>query len=175
MYKSIVIVLLASLLLGCSSTRKIDVPSAGVTVIDYDANRRGSYILKTSDGKQVIVSEPSPDVAKEITASLGLSAETFGKLQEGDLQGEYANNVVDLASRSQTLQVLREALYRLSEIGVSSQLPPEQIAELYSKVLDTVVLMAATEFADSDADADSKKDLLKRLDNVGTGTVVIPE
>ncbi len=52
MYKSIVSILLLSLIFGCSTTKKINVPDVGMTVIDYGADRRGSYLLKTKDGRR---------------------------------------------------------------------------------------------------------------------------
>lgn len=176
MYKSIVATLLVSIVCGCSTTKRIDVPDVGITVIDYGADRRGSYLLKTDKGKHVIISEPSPDIAQEITISLGLSAETIGDLANPELKAAYASKVLDLASRSQTLQVLREALFRLSEMGASSDITTEQRVTLYIKVLDTVRLIAATEFADSDASKEVKDATLKRfLSDTETGTVVIPK
>lgn len=175
MYKSIVSILIVSLFLGCSTTKKINVPDIGITVIDYGADRRGSYILNSKDGKHIIVSEPSPDVAQEITSSLGLSAKTIGDLIEPELKAAYANKVVDLASRSQTLQVLRESLFRLSEMGASSEITAEQRVTLYKKVLDTIRLIAATEFANSDASKEAKDATLKKfLSDTSTGTVKIP-
>ncbi len=122
MPKSIGLIIFIFILAGCSATKKIDVPDTGITVIDYGADRRGSYLLKTTGGKYFIVSEPSPDVSKEITTSLGLSADTIENLVKPELKAEYANKVVNLANRSQTLQVLRESLFRLSEMSASSDI-----------------------------------------------------
>ena len=177
MHKSIALILvLVSLFFGCSTTKKINVPDVGITVIDYGSGRRGCYLMKTDEGKHVIVSEPSPDVAKEITSSLGLSAETIGDLATPELKAAYASKVVDLASRSQTLQVLRESLFRLSEMGASSDITTEQRMALYTKVLDTVRVIAATELisvgASSGIEADTLAEFLK---DVLEGTVEIPE
>ncbi len=175
MYKLMGTILLFSLMFGCSSTNKIGVPDAGVTVIDFGAERRGVYLWKTDDGKHTVVSEPSPDVALAITASLGLSAKTVGELADPNLKAAYASKVVDLANRSQTLQVLRESLFRLSEMGESSSFSADQRVELYKKVLDTVGLIAATEFANSKAPEELKKNTLEKfLSDIGTGTVKPP-
>ncbi|MHC4759425.1 MAG: hypothetical protein ACYTE8_12280 [Planctomycetota bacterium] len=170
MYKTIIAILLSVLLCGCSTTKRINVPEAGITVIDYGAHRRGAYLLKTNNGKQIIVSEPSPDVAKEITASLGLSASTIGTIKDPNLKAKYATNVVDLANRGQTLQVLREALFRLSEMGASSDISDEQRTILYSKVLDTIIMMEATAFANTDAPKEAKASLKNILSKVGRDT-----
>lgn len=176
MDRVITVVLLTVLLAGCSSTQKIHVPKDGVTVIDYGAGRRGTYILQTEDGKYIIVSEPSPDVAQEITASLGLSAGTFGELVDPELKAAYANKVVDLASRGQTLQILRESLFRLSEMGASSDIDIDQRVALYIKVLDTVRLIAATEFGQKSGASQEVIDaeLTRFLSGTSSGTVTIP-
>lgn len=175
MYKSIVAILLAILLCGCSTTQKINVPDAGVTVIDYGPDRRGSYLMKTDEGKHIIVSEPAPDVALEITRSLGLSATTIGNLADPNLKADYANKVVDLANRSQTLQVLRESLFRLSEMSASSDISEEQRVTLFTKVLDTVRVIAATELINVGASSGMEPDTLEVfLKDVLEGTVEIP-
>lgn len=172
-YLSILLILL--ILSACSPTRRIHDPVSKVTVIDYSASRRGAYILNGPNNRAVIVSEPAPDIAKSITASLGLSAKTISDIAEPELKAKYASKVIDLANRSQTLQVLREALFRLSEMGASSNLSGDQRVVLYKKVLDTAKIIAATEFANSDAPEESKKAVLKDiLSDVETGTVEIP-
>ena len=83
MKRLILLVFIIVTLFGCSRTRKISVPEDGMTVIDYGADRRGSYIIKSAtNGEYVIVSEPSPDVATEITASLGLTAKTISRFND---------------------------------------------------------------------------------------------
>jgi len=173
----IVIVLMAGCLAsGCSATRKIEVSSSnGLTVIDYGASRRGAYLYDVN-GKPVIVSEPAPDIATEITSSLGLSAKTIGDIADPQLKADYAKKVVDLANRSQTLQVLRESLFRLSEMGASTELSADQRMEMFSKVLDTVRLIALTEFANSEAPEGVKEQAMKTfLQDTATGTVTIPD
>jgi len=174
MLRNTLLFALIVMLCGCSMTRKIDVPNDGVTVIDYTAEHRGAY-LHVKDGNLSIVSEPSPDAAKEITASLGLKASSLEGIANPELKAEYANKVVDLASRSQSLQVLREAMYRLSEIGTSQNLKPDQIAGLYIKVLKTVETIALTEFANT-IPVDARGEVMKQhLSGDGTGTITIPD
>lgn len=173
MSKASIAVCLLILLCSCSTTKKIQVSQAEneMTVIDYSATRRGAYILKAMDGRSIIVSEPAPDVAKEITTSLGLSAETISQIASPELKAAYASKVIDLASRSQTLQVLRESMFRLSEMGASSDLTVNQRVALFTKVLDTVKVIAATELSNSDAPKEVKKALKNFLENTGTGTI----
>jgi len=160
----LLILLLAT---GCSGTRTIELPASGASVIDYPASRRGAYVL-VNNNKLYLLSEPAPDVATEITASLGLSAGTIGQITDPNLKAEYASKVVDLANRSQTLQVLREALFRLAEMGQNTELSVPQRVQLFEKVLDTVILIAATEFAQTDLPDEAKGAFLR---DVQKGTV----
>jgi len=50
MYKLLALILLLILFSGCSTTKEINVPDSGITVIDYGADRRGAYLLKDSNG-----------------------------------------------------------------------------------------------------------------------------
>lgn len=159
------------LLFGCNGTKTLELPDTGAMVIDYPASRRGAYVL-LHDKKMYLVSEPAPDVATEITASLGLSAQAIGQVQDPELKAEYATKVVDLASRSQTLQVLREALFRLAEMGQNTELTANQRAQLFEKVLDSIIVIAATEFAKTNLPPDVKKSF---LDSVQKNSVDLGE
>lgn len=159
---------------ACSSTSTIKVPNTpgGVTVIDYGAERRGAYLFQDSEGRHVLVSEPSPDVARDVTSAIELSASTIGEVADPKAKLDYASKVVDLASRSQTLQVLREALFRLAEMGAATDLTVEQRMAIYLAVLDTVRIIAATEFVKTDAPDAAKDQVLERfLGEVGPGTL----
>lgn len=176
MYKQTIAILIVSLTCGCSTTRVIEVPTNknNLMVIDYDATRRGTYVFKNKEGKIIFVSEPSPDVAKELTASLGLSAGTIGKIVDPNLRVEYASKVIDLASRSQTLQVLRESLFRLSEMGASTDLSVETRVQLFQKVLDTIEVISVQEFANGiPPSPDKDKAMINFLDRVGKGTFTV--
>jgi hypothetical protein len=126
------------------------------SVIDFGADRRGTYIFKVMDeqGKPryVVISEPPPDAAKEIVTSLGVSAESIGQIAGGEAKLEYANKVVDLARRSQTLQVLREAMFRLAEMGASADISTEQRLATYQAVLDFVAKIADAELKQAEAE-----------------------
>lgn len=70
----------------------------------------------------------------------------------------------------------REALVRLSEMGASSDISTEQRVELCNAVLDTVRLIAATEFANSGVPDEAKNEALKRFSSdTAENTVTIPD
>lgn len=116
-------------------------------IVDYDATRRGSYVLP-ADGSLKVCSEPSPDAAMEsitkIIAELKLADNTN---IDAKTQIELQTKVVELAGRSQLVLILRESLYRLCEQGMNGGLSQEQIAALYQQVLQTVVMLAQTDLA----------------------------
>jgi hypothetical protein len=151
--------LLVLVLSGC--TRVLPLKHDAV-VVDYEATRRGTYLFKvgTNPTQYVVISEPPPDIAKEITTSLGLSAESIGQIAGGEAKLEYASKVIDLAKRSQTLQVLREALFRLSEMSLSAQLTTDQRLAMFERVLRTTETLADAELRQQAA---AEHDSLRRL------------
>jgi type III secretion system FlhB-like substrate exporter len=149
---------------GCQSTKRIDT-NLGVSVIDYSANRRGTYLID-KDKAPLIISEPAPDVATEIIAALGISGESIGDIGSAELKAEYASKVVDLAKRSQTLQVLRESLFRLSEMSINTDVPPETRIALFIQVLETVKTIALTELVEGVPEDDRAKVIEQVATNV---------
>ena len=107
-------------------------------VVDYTATRRGAYIRMLPEGAErprtIICAEPAPDVAATLTT---------------DLQA-----ITDLARRSQTLQMMREALYRLSELQANTGMDPERAAQVYLEVIKAMQAMAYAELGNSALDAD---------------------
>lgn len=114
--------------------------------IDYDATRRGAYILP-GDGSMKVCAEPAPDVAMESITSIIANLKLAQPNADASAQIELQQKIVELAGRTQLVLVLRESLYRLCEQGVNGQLNNEQIAMLYKQALDTVLRLADTDLA----------------------------
>lgn len=112
---------------------------------DYAAERRGAFLIpKSSSGSPSsysICAEPTPDVALKHTSELALSAKLPNTV-DAELKTKFANDVVQLAGRTQTILFLREAMYRLCEQGVNGNLQPNEVKELYTKVIDAAVLFS---------------------------------
>lgn len=114
----------------------------------YDASRRGGFMLLRNDPnagnlRMALCSEPAPDVALDILTKLKLEAEKaeIGAKAEGELQ----QKVVQLAKRTQTIEFLRESLYRLCELSVNTNISNTEIQSLYKNVLQAAVTMAFAE------------------------------
>lgn len=115
-------------------------------VIDYDASRRGAYILP-ADGSLRVCAEPAPDVALESITKIIAELRLAQADADGNAQIELSTRVVELAGRTQVVLILRESLYRLCEQGINGNLSNDQIAVLYQQVLDTIVMLAKTDLA----------------------------
>lgn len=115
-------------------------------VVDYDASRRGAYILP-ADGSLKVCAEPAPDVALESITKIIAELKLADPNVDAKTQLEFQQKVVELAGRTQLVLVLRESLYRLCEQGANGQLNSEQIASLYKQALDTVLKLAETDLA----------------------------
>jgi len=132
-----------------SPARQRDV-SHGVHWMDYDATRRGAYVLTDSNANVRILAEQSPDAALGVVAEFvgkgsysGISAEASAKVTE---------TIAELGKRTQTVMVLREALYRLNELGLNNtQLSTADIKELYEKILATATDIAKADLEEAKA------------------------
>ncbi|MCA9801329.1 MAG: hypothetical protein KC777_05055 [Cyanobacteria bacterium HKST-UBA02] len=116
---------------GCASltspARKHTLEPGGSYLVDYDATRRGAYILQKDSGARVCA-EPAPDVALESISRIIAELRLAQQNADGKAQIELSTKVVELAGRSQLVLILRESLYRLCE-------------------QDTIVLLAKSELA----------------------------
>lgn len=153
--------------LGCShfdsEARKHTLAKEDAYWFDYTANRRGSIMVfknSTTTGDFVYLAEPSPDSAKQIMDAF--SAKVNYQELGVEAQANLADKIVQLAQRSQTVQFLRESMYRLSELSVNGQFDKEDMKYLYEKVLDAAILMAGQEFETAkEASAKAETELLK--------------
>ena len=84
--------------------------------LSIDAKQRTIYtVTKTYPDKQwrAVCAEPSPDAIAAISASAGLSAEQLGKAIGAAFSSQESAGSIGL--RTQTIQILRDAMYRLCE------------------------------------------------------------
>jgi hypothetical protein len=150
-------------LLGASGCAVLTPPAAirdlggGIHWAQYQADRRGAVILPAGEHR-VVCAEPSPDVAMEATARLLLTVEYAGVT--GSLSPELAARVVELAGRTQTVLILREALYRSCEQAAAGNLSPADVRAVYTDALATVRAMTDADRARSVEGAARALDLL---------------
>lgn len=149
-----------------------DHPANQGVLINYDVSRRGAFMIDKSKLKNreiIFCAEPSPDAATNSSQKVASNGGSGGfmSLFFGDKGGEENATTVndEFNGRSQTVLMLREALYRLCEMSANhSDLSTSDIKAMYLKVLEQVPEVAKTERAVAEADkakADKKNEELK--------------
>jgi hypothetical protein len=135
------------LLVGCSHfvqpAREHELETNKQYWIDYDASRRGTFFFKDDQGKYKTCAEPSPDVAYKLTEKLEAMA-TYASV-DAKGKADFNRDVVNLAERTQMIMFLREALFRLCELTMNSDLEPTAQMSLYQEVLEAALNLAKSE------------------------------
>ena len=141
-------------LAGCGNLMAINKqfePDKGES-ISIDAKQRTVYSIKktykdahgnpTYDWR-AICAEPSPDALTAISASGGFSAEIVGKAVSTALSGQESSASIGL--RTQTIQILRDAMYRLCEGYASGALDDIAFARLQRRYQNIMLGLLAIE------------------------------
>lgn len=163
-------------LAACQSTKSYALRS-GMDVVAYDASRRAAYIREVDLDKPrlFVIAEPSPDVATEYTALIDASVSGLEGLEAAKLKAEFNSKVIDLARRSQTLQILRESLYRLSELTANGVIKEDDAKQIYLEVLQSVQVIALTELGNSDMPEEVKTRVADEFfDSIPRGSLLDP-
>jgi Mrp family chromosome partitioning ATPase len=136
------------------STSESQLDSAKAHWFEYNAERRGGFMIPKGEGtsKVYILSEPSPDAAS--TATLKLAAKAA---EQGEIDTEFAKDVVQLGQRTQAVMLLREAMYRLSEMNQNTALTEAQVSALYDKVLNAASQIALAEIKQAETKKEEAK------------------
>jgi hypothetical protein len=111
---------------------------------DYDASRRGALLYKFDPDEMDknprpirYCAEPTPDVALSLINELKLS-----QPEGAEASASFNTSVVKLAERTQMVQFLREALYRLCEQSLNETIQYGEIKDAYLKVIEAALAMA---------------------------------
>jgi hypothetical protein len=147
----VIIAVLASMLTGCASlTRPARIHTMATppspSWMDYDASRRGAYVLPKNGGLAVCA-EPSPDVAYSTVASLVAQVEAQNPNITGQAQLDFQQSVVQLTTQTEALEFLRESMYRMCEQSIDGNLSSSQIKDLYDQALKTSLTLAEAQLA----------------------------
>jgi hypothetical protein len=134
-----------------------------ITFIKYDATLKKSYTL----------SEPPPDAilekATNLANSLSLKNETSKTDLSTEQKVELANKVISLGERTVAVNILRDALFRLSEMNLNNN--NEKLEEGYKSLFDSI-LSASKEIALADkakAEAQKVEAEVKKINALGIG------
>jgi hypothetical protein len=114
-------------------------PSNGVA-IHLDAQQR--LLLYGPDGKYC--AEPSPDALASFAASLGLAASVPGT-GAGSAAGAFNSAAASIGLRTQSITLMRDALYRICEATANGTLKPVDAALLLTRSQDLTAVVVAVE------------------------------
>ena len=134
---------------GCANQNSIHhtfKPDEG-TSISIDAKQRAIYTVtkRFSDGTEwkAICAEPSPDALTALSASLGVDAATAGKALGVAFASQ--EGAASIGLRTQTITILRDAMYRLCEGYASGALDDIAYARLQRRYQAIVTGLLAIE------------------------------
>lgn len=135
-------------IISCSSASKIsELKDNSGTVfanhISYDASRRGSLIYKDAKNNLVVISEPPPDVATKLATDLGAKVNVNGAV-ETEAYLSTSKAIAELGKRTAAVNMLRDALYKMSEMSLSQTLDSTTV-KLFNKILTSVENMHKAE------------------------------
>lgn len=142
------ICVLVLLLSGCanlqtiSRTTTLNVPK-GVNkgkAIHLDAQQR----LVVVNSFQQFCAEPSPDALAAYASSLGLGISDPSNRAASLSQG-LQNSVGSIGLRTQSITLMRDALYRMCEAHMNNALSPVQVATLLARSQDLTAVILAVE------------------------------
>jgi hypothetical protein len=91
--------------------------------------------------------EPSPDVAYNSVLSLVASIQTQNPSVDATTQLQFQQSVVELAQRTETIQFLREALYRLCEQSLNGTMSQAAVEQEYDNALKTALALAEADLS----------------------------
>ncbi|MHA7872353.1 MAG: hypothetical protein ACX939_08390, partial [Hyphococcus sp.] len=119
---------------------------------DYHANFASNIANLVLSGKfarkdmRVIAmcAEPSPDALSALAASGGLAAEVFGQ-GKGQIQAALAESAGSIGLRTQSIQLMRDAMYRLCEGYMNGALGNAAFETLHRRFQNSMVAILAIE------------------------------
>jgi hypothetical protein len=134
-------------LTGCTSTifKPVSIDTKPTTSFSLDGKQR--IVLVTdlgtvSGNKRVVCAEPSPDALVGIAASVSGALDIAGK-GSAQAAASMAEAVQSIGRRSQTIQLLRDGLYRACEAYLNGAINEEEYKLIISRVDDFAVTLVA--------------------------------
>lgn len=145
MEKHISVLALTLFLGACTSAihKPVVLDTSPATSISLDGKQRMIVAIeKGKDKQKVVCAEPSPDalvgIAASASAGLGLAGK--GNL---DVAGSLAEAVQTVGKRTQTIQLLRDGLYRACEAYMNGAISKGEYKVLLSRIDDFAVVLVA--------------------------------
>lgn len=133
--------------------------------IHLDAQQRVVYAKSFG----VVCAEPSPDAIQAIAASLGLGV-SVPQGGQGSLAGALGNAVSSIGLRTQSVQLMRDALYRVCEMYYGKGLNGPMVMQLHQRYQDILVALLAIEQLTGAVKADQSTVNANSSSGAGTNT-----
>lgn len=108
--------------------------------VHLDAQQRVVLVNGFGD----ICSEPSPDALAAFAASLGLGASVPGT-GSGSLAAGQQSSAASIGLRTQSITLMRDALFRMCEAAANDSVGPAQVATLLARSQDLTAVILAVE------------------------------
>jgi hypothetical protein len=141
-----------------------------------DARQRAIVSVERRDdgGKgtaRVICAEPSPDALVSIAASGGLDADIAGRGKAG-ARAALTESAMAMGRRTQTIQLLRDGLYRACEAYANGAISRDEYARILSRIDDLAVTLVAIDglTAGPETRSDAKNEATAAADGGTTAT-----
>lgn len=90
-------------------------------------------IYKDAKNNLVVISEPPPDVATKLATDLGAKVNVNGAV-ETEAYLSTSKAIAELGKRTAAVNMLRDALYKMSEMSLSQTLDSTTV-KLFNKIL----------------------------------------
>lgn len=143
-----VISILVILISGCANFTSISRSSslgsiggnAENTAIHLDAQQR---VILSKNNMKKVCAEPSPDALAAYAASLGLGVHL--PKGSGSLAQSNQSSVAAMGLRTQSITLMRDALYRICEASMNEMIEPVHNATLLGRGMDLTAVVLAVE------------------------------
>ena len=133
---------------GCANLQSL---SRHTEIPKYDANGTGKAIHLDTQQRLVLINrfqqfcaEPSPDALSAYTSSLGIGVSDPSQLAASVAQG-LQSSAGSIGLRTQSITLMRDALYRMCEAYSNGALGPVQVATLLGRSQDLTAVILAVE------------------------------
>ena len=145
-YRNALAVALIALLPACSGTvfKQFDV-APGAKSLSVDATQRFLIVKKAPEGSKtdvMVCAEPSPDAGRTVAGQIA-AAGVLPKGLQGQLSAERAEALASLATRTTSIQLVRDVWYRACEGVMNGLHGPEDIKKLAKGMGSLITALAA--------------------------------
>lgn len=148
MFMRFLIVMTIAVLSGCANFNSVGRSSSlgggsysENVAIHLDAQQR---VVLSKGNMEKICSEPSPDAMAAYAAALGLGVQ-IPRIGGGSLAQGGSSSIADIGLRTQTITVMRDALYRICEASMNGTINEYHMPPLLVRGMDLTAVVLATE------------------------------